>query len=596
MACAVQSRSSFMPTVSESNLTSQVPATMLEHFHALKTEINASSDPQHKLELSHNLYLLAQDLSESEAAEAALMLGANLHDCDQFEAALEALEEAQTLQRKIGNPDDLARVLDTIGNVKHSQGHYLQAMTFFRDALERVRVTNNILIQARVLNSISRVYNGLGDINNSLEYQLKSLEAARRCGSLRLEVDALSNLGVDYAALGAYEKALEFSHQAFVIAEQLGIESLKAMVLQGIGTHYLALHDDRAMECLKRACQMSHRSKDSRVMIEALHELGRTLMQQGRSDLTRRAFRWAIKLAAHGQRLHCEAEITYCLARLLLEYPQHETDAQEALELLQECLPKVETVGNVPLIAKTYRRLSEALEKAGQQAQAYEALKSSLLWFERHGNAEKQQRSLVLTMQHALSEGGRQAELERTQRIELSRVNQALMLQTERLERDATHDGLTGLPNRRYLERLLDSECEQVKTLEAPLCVALADIDDFKQVNDRFSHAIGDEVLRVIARIFRTQLREHDTVGRYGGEEFAFILPNTTKVTAATVLERLRLEIERFDWASVHATLSVTISIGIAEADQQQGRVALLNIADTNLYIAKRAGRNRTMG
>jgi diguanylate cyclase (GGDEF)-like protein len=250
----------------------------------------------------------------------------------------------------------------------------------------------------------------------------------------------------------------------------------------------------------------------------------------------------------------------------------------------------------VPLIAKTYRTLSEALEKAGQQAQAYEALKSSLLWFERHGNAEKQQRSLVLTMQHALSEGGRQAELERTQRIELSRVNQALMLQTEQLERDATHDGLTGLPNRRYLERLLDSECEQVKTLEAPLCVALADIDDFKQVNDRFSHAIGDEVLRVIARIFRTQLREHDTVGRYGGEEFAFILPNTTKVTAATVLERLRLEIERFDWASVHATLSVTISIGIAEADQQQGRVALLNIADTNLYIAKRAGRNRTMG
>jgi diguanylate cyclase (GGDEF)-like protein len=143
---------------------------------------------------------------------------------------------------------------------------------------------------------------------------------------------------------------------------------------------------------------------------------------------------------------------------------------------------------------------------------------------------------------------------------------------------------------------LLDSECEQVRILETPLCVALADIDYFKQVNDRFSHAIGDEVLRVIARIFRANMRVDDTVGRYGGEEFAFILPDTDKATAVIVLERLRTAVEHFDWASVHATLSVTVSIGIAESDQQQGRVALLNIADTNLYIAKRAGRNRTMG
>jgi diguanylate cyclase (GGDEF)-like protein len=576
-------------------VTPMASATMLERFHALKTEIAGIDDPRQKLELSYALHILAQDLSEPERAEAALTLGRCLHDCDQFEAALETLEVARVLYLKIEHPDGLASVYDIIGYVKHSQGQYLEAMTFFRQALEQVNLSGNTLIHARVLNSISMVYSGLGDINNSLEYQLKSLEAARQCGSLRIEVDALSNLGVDYAALGAYEKALEFALQAFVIAEQLGIESLKAMVLQGIGTHYLALHDDRAMGCLKRACQMTHRSKDSRVMIESLHELGRALMRQGRSDLTRRSFRWAIKLAAHSQRLHYEAEITYCLARLLLEHPEHETDAQEALELLQECLPKVENVGDVPLIAKTYRTLSHALEKTGQQAQAFEALKTSLLWLDRHYNAEKQQRTLALTMQVSFNEATCQAELERTQRLELVRLNEALMRQSEELEREATHDGLTTLPNRRYLERQLEDEFVNIQDPEMQLCIALADIDHFKQVNDKFSHATGDEVLRVIAEIFRANMRGEDTVGRYGGEEFALIFPDTPKDIAETILERLRKAVESYDWARIQPSLRVTVSIGLAQAEAHHNRIALMNIADTNLYVAKHAGRNRVI-
>jgi diguanylate cyclase (GGDEF)-like protein len=568
------------------------PEMRLERFHALKLKIENHDNPQQKLEWAHDLCALAEHLSESERAVAACILGLSLHDCDQFDEALRVLEHGRALQQPA---EDMTRILDAMGYVKYSQGKYPQAMQLFLEALTQAKTSKEAVLEAMVYNSISMVYCGIGDLNNSLEYQLKALEMYRQCSNRHGEVTALSNLAIDYGETGDFVRGLECNHAALEIAQERGFRLLEAAILREIGTQYLEIQDDRAIDYLKRASQQAHQIKSTRVMIETLHSLGRAFVHAGRSNLARRSLRWALQLAINSQRQYADIEVAYRLARVLLEQPERESDLQDALELLHDCAPKVESIGDMRLAAKTLRTLSHALEQNGQTAQALEALKTSLIWNDRQRATEGQQRTLALTMQHAFSEATRQAELERTQRLELVRVNEVLMLQTEQLEREATHDGLTGLPNRRYLERLLDHECEQVRILETPLCVALADIDYFKQVNDRFSHAVGDEVLRVISRLFRTHLRDHDTVGRYGGEEFAFILPNTTKATAATVLERLRLEVERFDWASVHATLSVTVSIGIAEADQQQGRVALLNIADTNLYIAKRAGRNRTM-
>ena len=581
-----------MTALSDSSTTTDAPDLRLEHFRALKSEIEHCDDPRQQLELARSLYALAQNLPDAERGPAAFTLGTHLNDSDQFEAALIALEEARSLQ---GQSDDLATTLDLIGYVKYSQGDYPQAMTVLLEALEQAKRGGIGSIEAMVLNTIAMVYDGLSDINNSLEYQLRALEAYRRSGYRRGEATSLSNLAIDYCALGVHERALECSVAALEISQELGMHSLRAAILGQMGKQYLKVQDDRALDCLKRACRLAHRTRHGRALIESLHNLGRAHLVQSRSDLARRALRWAITLAVQEQRPHHEVETAYRLARVLLEQPEHDSDAAEALALLQDCVPKVESLGDTTLAAKIHRTLSSTLERNGQPELALTALKTSMDWNDRQRAAEVKQRTLALTMQHSFNEAHRQAELERTQRLELVRVNEVLMLQSEQLERDATHDGLTGLPNRRYLERLLEGECEQVRILEAPLCVALADIDYFKQVNDRFSHATGDEVLRVISRLFRQHLREQDTVGRYGGEEFAFILPNTSKATAVTVLERLRLEVERFDWASIHSTLSVTVSIGIAEADQQQGRVALLNIADTNLYIAKRTGRNRTV-
>lgn len=123
--------------------------------------------------------------------------------------------------------------------------------------------------------------------------------------------------------------------------------------------------------------------------------------------------------------------------------------------------------------------------------------------------------------------------------------------------------------------------------------VALADIDDFKRINDRFSHAVGDEVLKTIAAPFRGALRDGDLAARVGGEEFAFIFPEADERGARAVCERLREEVAGHDWHALHPGLRVTLSVGLACDAGVENAERLLARGDARLYAAKCAGKNR---
>jgi len=165
--------------------------------------------------------------------------------------------------------------------------------------------------------------------------------------------------------------------------------------------------------------------------------------------------------------------------------------------------------------------------------------------------------------------------------------------QKEILARQSKEDFLTGLFNRRYLELLLSQEFARARRYNLKLSVAMADIDHFKVINDTFSHQVGDEVLRVIARLFRQSIRSFDIIARYGGEEFVLILPETDIDEAVMVCERIRKTVESHDWSSIANGLSVTISFGITDVMSRENYEKLLSLADVRLYEAKNAGRNQ---
>jgi len=159
--------------------------------------------------------------------------------------------------------------------------------------------------------------------------------------------------------------------------------------------------------------------------------------------------------------------------------------------------------------------------------------------------------------------------------------------------REAIHDDLTGLHNRKYFnERLLD-EVDRAKRYGSKISLLICDIDHFKNINDSYGHPVGDEVLKWIGTIFRNKLRKTDTVARYGGEEFAIILLDTEKDKAFEIAENLRHTIAESFFpgdGDIHVNISIGISSFGVDANTFEG---LLNTADRALYQAKSQGRNK---
>jgi diguanylate cyclase (GGDEF)-like protein len=172
----------------------------------------------------------------------------------------------------------------------------------------------------------------------------------------------------------------------------------------------------------------------------------------------------------------------------------------------------------------------------------------------------------------------------------LAEAHAELSLKSKELERLVATDEVTGLCNRRRLYDILTLEAERSKRYASPVSIFIVDIDKFKSVNDSFGHQVGDQVLQGIASILRHGVRKVDTVGRWGGEEFIVICPNTVATDAVNLAEKLR--------AAIHHHVfplggRQTCSFGVAELKENETCEKLFGRADAALYRAKEFGRDR---
>lgn len=163
----------------------------------------------------------------------------------------------------------------------------------------------------------------------------------------------------------------------------------------------------------------------------------------------------------------------------------------------------------------------------------------------------------------------------------------------EKLRRQATHDALTGILNRGAIMERIAIEMERAYREQEQLCIAMVDLDHFKKVNDTYGHSAGDTVLCETASRMSSVLRPYDSIGRYGGEEFIVVFPSCDVESAAAVAERIRRAISVGPVITQSERISVTASIGIAEARQSQDSDSVIREADHALFRAKQAGRNR---
>jgi diguanylate cyclase (GGDEF)-like protein len=189
--------------------------------------------------------------------------------------------------------------------------------------------------------------------------------------------------------------------------------------------------------------------------------------------------------------------------------------------------------------------------------------------------------------------------LERLVRIS-DRYQESLRELNESLREASLHDPLTGLGNRRYLHERLEAESERARRNETSLSIGVLDVDHFKSVNDRLGHERGDRMLCHIATLLLSELREYDHCGRWGGEEFLLVFPDTSTEEALAVCDRIRHTITENPLPELPVG-PVTVSIGISSLDEtpedaRAGYAAAIDRADGRMLAAKEAGRDRVLG
>jgi diguanylate cyclase (GGDEF)-like protein len=258
---------------------------------------------------------------------------------------------------------------------------------------------------------------------------------------------------------------------------------------------------------------------------------------------------------------------------------------------VHEALAELHEQAGNPVAALAHFRQFHALEREVQSEAAADKLRALKIQLELA--AARREAELERERQEALTRAN--AELDALN-VSLTEANLQKTMLLDQLERQTYEDALTNIANRRRLDQRLADEFALALRHDRPLAVAMADLDNFKAVNDRFSHAVGDAALRATAKVLTSLVRHTDLVARFGGEEFVIVLVETDAAAAMQVCEKLRTAIANFGWNSIHPGLTLTLSIGVCADTSVPSYDRMLALADRNLYSAKAAGRNRVVG
>ncbi len=567
--------------------------------HALR-----HADTRQALALSREAAKISYQLDYQFGLANSLYLSALCHFIlGENDELLEQAFQARALFQSINDRSGLAQADNLIANIYHRQGLLENAMEHHQRSLQTRKENLDISGQSGSLNNIALLLKeqelyaeaietltesialaeksnipedmayplcNLGEVlvensqfNEALDYFQRALPLVQNSSDKALLSTVLSNIGQVHAKLGNLEEAIKNFSESLVLCEQTGNLEDKALTLLGLGNTYS--------------------------LVENFAEAGKILRQ-------------ALEIMDQLQDKYGIVKTLYALANLQYKQKQYEV----VVTLLIQALEIAENIKASSLIAQIYRLLSHTYVRLSNFEQAFKHYRAY-----HHSTREKSNKtshSHSLFANSELAKAKQETESERNRSAQLSQAlkdaqildaqKEKLLTQLETqakmLQQLAREDGLTGIANRRWLDLQLLREYERAQRFGHPLSIAMLDIDDFKKVNDTYSHLTGDKVLRNIAQLLQGRIRSVDIAGRYGGEEFMLILLETNNKQAEKVCEAIRAEIESTSWRKIDPRINtITISIGIATLNGHANLEDFVAQADAQLYKAKQLGKNK---
>jgi diguanylate cyclase (GGDEF)-like protein len=476
-------------------------------------------------------------------AQALYCLGRNLFSIADYPAVFETQNDGLALFRGLGDGEGEARCLNLLGITHRQLSDYGRALEMYEAALRGFRASGDLRWQAKVISNIGNVEIQLGNHTAALELFDQALELRRETGD-----NEGAGFDLNNAAFGHIQKALQHRTAGDELSCQAEAEN--------------------ALRLLDRALGISRQFGCKRLEAFCLQTMGEAYQAMSRPEVALGMADQFLALARESNDKWIEAHGLACIGELKAQLGER----AEGVALLKSSLASFEALGSRDECARVLRILSTAYEAAGNLTEALGCLRKAGAIEQRLKSEDTERRARALAARRRLDQAS---------------------LETERYKQLAFEDALTGLANRRSLDDRLATMMREAHARGSVLTVALADVDHFKGINDRFSHAVGDEVLRCVGEILRSHCRLGDIAGRYGGEEFMLVFRGLDMRSSADICERIRRAAETWDWQSIHPQLRVTLSMGLATSTSFRDPQGLLDAADHWLYEAKHHGRNQ---
>jgi len=535
-----------------------------------------------------------------------IALAAKANDVD-ARRAHDLAVEARELAQALGDERQRCEALYWEGCALVHLLEHGRALAAFQEALAIADAHDDGEPRARLLRSIGLTFDELGDFPGALDHHLRALDIEEAAGNTAGRAATLRTIGVVYSRSGDPDTGLDYFRRSLVLCAEAGDDIGRAKTLNNVGVNLndVGRHDE-SLSVLNEALRLYRRSGLTLQQSGTLVNLGLTLEKLGRPAEAEASFQEALRLAEATGHRYGVVDALLSLGRLAASQGR----TADARTRLESALAGAERHGLKQPICEICDALATLHEQCGEYQEAL-ALHRRFHALEREVLRQSSERQLrAVQTRYQLAAAQREAEIHRLRHVELAdanaeleELNQSLRSADEQkskllqqLERQTYEDSLTGLGNRRLLDKRLADEFDRAIRHDRPLAVAIVDIDHFKRVNDRHSHAVGDAALKELARLLVATVRHTDLVARFGGEEFVLVLVETDAAAAQWACEKLRLAVATHDWRRVHSGLALTVSIGYCADTTVAGFERMLAIADRNLYVAKAQGRNCVVG
>jgi len=461
----------------------------------------------------------------------------------ELDKALEYLFNSLKLEEELENNAGISYTLLNLGNFYYDLDEKEKALEYFKQALvieEKLEDKANL---ANILNNIGIIYDETKNYHYAIDYYFKSLELEKINNNTNGIATTLNNIGIAYQNLDVPDKALEYLLQSLQLTEEIDDPYGYCNTTLNIGVLYLQILDlDKSKTFLESGLEIANNNEFTDLLILAYDSLHKNYEE--REDYLN-SLKYYKYYTAESGKIFNQAN-----RDLITEIQQRYEGEKRLMEQNKSQVSRQITLRNLFMLV----------------------LVALLMIFLAISNSYHN-KNLVNN--------------------ELQKKNDQLLEMNLKLEEVARTDPLTMLSNRRDMLQKIDYETNRFNRSKKPFVIIISDIDYFKMVNDKYGHDGGDYVLVNLSRMFMKTMRKQDIIGRWGGEEFIFLLPETDILGGKKLAEKLRIMIEKHPFIYNNKQLQITMTFGVSVYSSSTKSVEqVINRADEHLYKGKRKGRN----